>query len=150
MIQFGVESGSQKILDSIKKGISIDQVRKAVSWCIESKVQPVCSFMVPHPEDTMDTLQQTETFMNELKKLGVQIFVSLTTPFPGTYLHHNAEKLGVEFVSQDTNDFNLATPVIRTRHLSIAQIEDVFERLSKISMESLPPEMVKGLGDNMC
>jgi radical SAM superfamily enzyme YgiQ (UPF0313 family) len=150
MIQFGVESGSQKILDSMKKGISIDQVRKAVSWCIESKVQPVCSFMVPHPEDTMDSLQQTETFMNELKKLGVQIFVSLTTPFPGTYLYHNAEKLGVEFVSHDTNDFNLATPVIRTRHLSIAQIEDVFEQLSKISMESLPPEMTKGLSDNTC
>jgi radical SAM superfamily enzyme YgiQ (UPF0313 family) len=148
MIQFGVESGSQKILDSIKKGISIEQVRKAVSWCIESKVQPVCSFMVPHPEDTMDTLQQTETFMNELKKRGVQIFVSLTTPFPGTYLYHNAEKLGVEFASHDTNDFNLATPVISTKHLSIAQIEHVFERLSKISMESLPPEMVKGLADS--
>jgi radical SAM superfamily enzyme YgiQ (UPF0313 family) len=98
----------------------------------------------------MDTLQQTENFMNELKKLGVQIFVSLTTPFPGTYLYHNAEKLGVKFVSQDTNDFNLATPVIHTKHLSVAQIEDVFERLSKISMESLPPEMVKGLAETTC
>jgi anaerobic magnesium-protoporphyrin IX monomethyl ester cyclase len=143
MIQFGVESGSQAILDSIRKGITVDQVRKAVSWCVDYGVKPVCSFMIPHPDDTWKTIQETESLMEELKDLGVQIFVSLTTPFPGTFLYDNAENLGVEFVTQDTDEFNLATPVIRTKYLSVEEIEKAFERLAKISMQTLPPEMME-------
>jgi anaerobic magnesium-protoporphyrin IX monomethyl ester cyclase len=99
--------------------------------------------MIPHPDDTWKTIQETESLMEELKDLGVQIFVSLTTPFPGTFLYDNAENLGVEFVTQDTDEFNLATPVIRTKYLSVEEIEKAFERLAKISMQTLPPEMME-------
>jgi radical SAM superfamily enzyme YgiQ (UPF0313 family) len=143
MIQFGVESGSQAILNSIRKGITIEQVRKAVSWCVDYGVKPVCSFMIPHPDDTWKTIQETESLMDELRDVGVQIFVSLTTPFPGTFLYDNAENLGVEYVTQDTDEFNLATPVIRTRYLSVKDVEKAFERLAKISMQTLPPKMME-------
>lgn len=137
-IQFGVESGSQKILDSINKGITIEQVRKAIRWCLDVGIQPVCSFMVPHPEDTWETIKETEQFMEELKKSGVQIFVSLTTPFPGTTLYENAAKLGLRFITDDTDDFNLATPVIETRNFTVKDIEEIFNRFVDISVATLP------------
>lgn len=137
-IQFGVESGSQKILNSINKGITIEQVRKAIRWCLEAGIQPVCSFMVPHPEDTWETVKETEQFMEELKKLGVQIFVSLTTPFPGTTLYENAAKLGIRFITNDTDDFNLATPVIETKNFTAKDIEEIFNRFVDISVATLP------------
>jgi radical SAM superfamily enzyme YgiQ (UPF0313 family) len=143
MIQFGVESGSQAILDSIRKGITIEQIRKAVRLCREHGVKAVCSFMIPHPDDTWDTIKQTKVLMEELRDLDAQIFVSLTTPFPGTYLYDNATKLGLEYVTQDTNEFNLATPVIRTKHLSVEDIEKAFDELSQISLETFPKEMMK-------
>ena len=143
MIQFGVESGSQSILNSIRKGITVEQVRKAVSMCKDYGVKPVCSFMIPHPEDTLKTIQETESLMEEFRDLGANIFVSLTTPFPGTFLYDNAEKLGLEYVTQDTDEFNLATPVIRTKYLSVEEIEKAFERLSKISLQTFPLEMMK-------
>ena len=143
MIQFGVESGSQEILDSIRKGITIEQIRKAVRLCREHGVKAVCSFMIPHPDDTLDTIKQTKSLMEELRDLDAQIFVSLTTPFPGTYLYDNATKLGLEYVTHDTDEFNLATPVIRTKHLSIEDIEKAFDELSEISLQTFPAEMVK-------
>ncbi|MEM3596503.1 MAG: radical SAM protein [Candidatus Bathyarchaeia archaeon] len=140
VLQFGVESGSQKILDSIRKGITIDQVRRAVNWCIKAGIVPVCSFMVPHPEDDWDTVRETEKLMNELKDLGAQIYVSFTTPFPGTNLYDEAEKFGVEFLSDDTDDYNLATPVIRTRNLTAENVEEIFDRYMKIAQETIPFE----------
>jgi len=137
LIQFGVESGSQTILNSIKKGITVEQVRKAVSWCKEYGVKPVCSFMVPHPEDTWQTIKETEALM---KDQGAHIFVSFTTPFPGTYLYDHVEGLGVEYTTRDTDKFNLATPVIKTRHLSAEDVEKAFDRLTEISMQTWPFE----------
>jgi radical SAM superfamily enzyme YgiQ (UPF0313 family) len=137
-IQFGVESGSQKILDSIKKGITIKQVKKAIQWCFDSGIQPVCSFLVPTPEDTWETIHETEKFMKELKKLGVQIFVSLTTPFPGTPLYDDALRFGIQLVTDNTDDFNLATPIIKTKHFSLDDIEEIFELFAEISVATLP------------
>lgn len=140
-IQFGVESGSQKILKSIRKGITIEQVKRVVKWCIEEGMQPVCSFMIPHPDDDSNTIRETENLMNELKRIGAQLYVSLTTPFPGTTLYSDAEKLGIEFITDDTNEFNLATPVIRNKNLKVEDIEEAFDRLAAISKETIPSEI---------
>ncbi|MEM4246521.1 MAG: radical SAM protein [Candidatus Bathyarchaeia archaeon] len=139
-IQFGVESGSQKILNSILKGITVEQVRRAVDWCLKAGIIPVCSFMVPHPEDDWETVKETEDLMNELKGRGAQLYVSLTTPFPGTPLYDRAKELGVELITDDTDDYNLATPVLKTRNLSVEDIEKIFDRLIEISKETIPFE----------
>ncbi|MBS7655825.1 radical SAM protein [Candidatus Bathyarchaeota archaeon] len=143
LLQFGVESGSQKILNSIKKGITINQVRKGVKWCIEFGIKPVCSFMIPHPEDTHETIEETREFMKELKNYGVYLFISFTTPFPGTFLYTHAENLGIKFLTKDTDKFNLENPVIETKHLKLEDIEKAFEEFSAISAESLPSKLWK-------
>jgi radical SAM superfamily enzyme YgiQ (UPF0313 family) len=96
--------------------------------------------MVPHPEDTWQTIKETEALMEELKDQGAHIFVSFTTPFPGTYLYDHVEGLGVEYTTRDTDKFNLATPVIKTRHLSAEDVEKAFDRLTEISMQTWPFE----------
>jgi radical SAM superfamily enzyme YgiQ (UPF0313 family) len=135
-IQFGVESGSQVVLNSIRKGITVDQVRNAVKWARELRLLTVCSFMVPHSEDTLETIAETKRVMLELKSQGVVVFVSPTTPFPGTYLWDHATELGVRMVSDDLEDFDLATPILETRHLRIDQVSSVYEDLVSISSET--------------
>ena len=134
-IQFGVESGSQVILNSIHKGITVDQVRNAAKWARELNLLTVCSFMVPHPEDTLETIAETKRVMLELKSQGVFIFVSPTTPFPGTYLWDHAVELGVRVISDDLEDYDLATPIMATRHLRIDQVSSVYEDLVSICPE---------------
>jgi len=138
VMQFGVESGSQRILNFILKGITIEQVRRAVNWCIKAGIVPVCSFMTPHPEDDWNTIQETENLMNELKNLGAQIYVSFATPFPGTALYERAKELGIELITEDTDDYNLATPVIRTKNFSLEDIDKIFEGFMSISKETIP------------
>jgi len=139
-IQFGVESGSEKILKAIKKGINLDQVRRAVRWAVEAKILPVCSFMVPHPEDAWKTVKETKKFMLELKDMGAFIYVSVTTPFPGTYLYLHAKELEVTIVTDDTDKYDLTgeSPVIRTRNLSVEVIKAAYDDLVSICPEEPP------------
>ncbi len=139
-IQFGVESGSEKILKSIKKGINLDQVRRAVRWAVDAKILPVCSFMVPHPEDTWKTVKETKKFMLELKDMGAFIYVSMTTPFPGTHLYLHAKELGVTIVTEDMDKYDLTgeSPVMRTRNLSVEAIKAAYDDLVSICPEEPP------------
>ena len=92
-IQFGVESGSQKILNRIKKNINLDEVRQAVKIVKKAGVKSMCDFMVGLPEDTKETIQQTIDFAKELSPNFA--FFSITTPFPGTELYNEYLKAGI-------------------------------------------------------
>jgi len=136
-IQFGVESGSQVVLNSLRKGITRDHVRDAVKWSCELGLRTFCTFMIPHPEDTLATIAETKRFMLELKALGALVIVSATTPFPGTYLWNHANELGVRIVSDDLEDFDLVTPTMVTRKLTLDQVSAAYEDLASISSEIL-------------
>jgi radical SAM superfamily enzyme YgiQ (UPF0313 family) len=118
-IQYGVEAGSQEILDLIGKGITLDQVREAVKLSKELGVTDVmCSFMFPHPADTVDTVRAQKEFMKELSGMGARISMSFTTPYPGTFYYERSEELGIKILSDDWDDFNAKHLNITTKNLS--------------------------------
>jgi radical SAM superfamily enzyme YgiQ (UPF0313 family) len=116
-IQFGVESGSEIVLASLGKGISLTQVRLAVEWARDAGLDVTCSFMVPHPRDTRATIRETRAVIRELLRQGVRTSVAVTTPFPGTDLWNRATEWGLEIVSTDWHDYDACTPVFSTRDL---------------------------------
>jgi radical SAM superfamily enzyme YgiQ (UPF0313 family) len=128
-IQFGVETGSQRILDSVK-GIQKQQAVDAVEVAIEAGVEAVCSFMVPFPEDTRETLRESLEFMRELRGLGARIFLSYTCPYPGTTFYENAGELGLRILSDDWGEFDAKHVVIETQHLSADEITSTVEAMA--------------------
>ena len=125
-ITFGVESGSQSILNSIKKGTTIEQVKKGVKWTLELGMNAYCSFIIPHPEDTVETVLQTKKLMVELLKSGAVVSISFTVPFPGTYLYEHMRELGVTALSKNWDDFSTSRePIISTKHLSLETIKSL-------------------------
>jgi radical SAM superfamily enzyme YgiQ (UPF0313 family) len=128
-IQFGVESGSQSVLDSVK-GIEKQQVRDAVTAAVACGIDAVCSFMIPFPQDTQETLQESLEFMAEVHELGARIFLSYTCPFPGTDFHERAEELGLTILTDDWGEFDAKHVVIETRSLSAPQIEATAEAMA--------------------
>jgi radical SAM superfamily enzyme YgiQ (UPF0313 family) len=66
-VYFGVESGSQRILDLLNKGITPDQTRTAFRWCHEFGVKTAASVIVGVPGETPQDLQQTLALINDLK-----------------------------------------------------------------------------------
>ncbi len=81
-IWIGVESGDPYILKAIRKGITPDQVRKAVQVIKEFDIETYLYFILGFVEDTMETMRTTQEFAKELDCYQTSFF--MFTPFPGS------------------------------------------------------------------
>ncbi len=84
-ISYGLESGSQEILDVIDKGTTLEQAEEAVRHTREAGIHAVGYFMIGSPGETPETINETIRFAKKLKVDFAQF--SITTPFPGTNLY---------------------------------------------------------------
>jgi anaerobic magnesium-protoporphyrin IX monomethyl ester cyclase len=101
-ILFGAESGVQKDLNAIRKGITLAQIRKAVSAAKEVGLTVYTPFLFGIPGQTFaDGLQSIE-FACELDP-DIANFHAVT-PFPGTELYDNIDQYGT--MSADLNDYS--------------------------------------------
>jgi len=128
-IQYGVESGSQKILDSIGKKIRLEMVREAVRTTLDLGMEVTCSFMFPQPEDDEDTIKEQAILMKELKDMGAYLSLAMTTPFPGTYYFEHADELGIRITSKNWDEYDCRHFLTETKNLSIARQKELLEDL---------------------
>jgi radical SAM superfamily enzyme YgiQ (UPF0313 family) len=91
-IYFGIESGNQKILNSINKKITLNQIRKAVKLTKEVGIMARNGFVIGLPNDTKETIEETINFAKELD--GDITYFNIAIPFPGTQLYETAIKNG--------------------------------------------------------
>lgn len=88
LIGYGIESGSQRMLDLIKKQVSVEQAKNAVRLTKKYLGWADCSFMIGYPGETKETIQETIHFCKELDLTPEVIF--FMTPYPGTELYKMA------------------------------------------------------------
>ena len=129
IIQFGVESGSQRVLDTTGKRITLKQVDDAVKLVLKYGITPLCSFMFPHPADTEESLQEQIELMKSLKHQGAQLSLALTTPYPGTYYNEMHEPLGLKILSDNWDEYDCQHIVIETDRFSEAELQLQLERM---------------------
>ncbi|MFO8058751.1 MAG: radical SAM protein [bacterium] len=91
-VLFGIESGSQKILDSIGKGTTVEQAREAFRICKRFGFRTHAYVLLGAPEETQETLQETEKLVAELRPSTVHI--SIFTPLLGTELYDECAREG--------------------------------------------------------
>jgi anaerobic magnesium-protoporphyrin IX monomethyl ester cyclase len=92
LIGYGIESGSQKMLDLIKKKVTVAQAKNAIRLTKKYLGWADCSFMIGYPGETRETIQETVDFCKELALAPEVIF--LLTPYPGTELYSLALQQG--------------------------------------------------------
>jgi len=90
MIEYGVESGNQGILNNLKKDITLEKIIEAFKLTQEAGIETVAYFMLGSPHETPETIRETIEFAKRIDPDFVQY--SITTPYPGTELY----SLGVE------------------------------------------------------
>ena len=100
-ILFGAESGVQKDLNVIKKGITVNQIRGAVRMAKEAGLTVYTPFLFGIPGQTFEDGLRTIEFVCELAP-DIANFHAIT-PFPGSELYDNLEKYGT--MSDDLTDF---------------------------------------------
>lgn len=96
-IQLGIESGSQRILDMMKKDIKVEQIIPAIEKIKKHGIAGMCSFMIAPPSETKEDLYATWKLMNEIKKIdpnSITRSVNMFTPYPGTELYELCIRMG--------------------------------------------------------
>lgn len=91
LLKVGIESSNQKILDNVKKGYVVKNIRKGVRLMLDLGFHVHATFVIGLPGETKETIQDTINFAVELSPTTVQF--SSAIPYPGTefydYLQRN-------------------------------------------------------------
>ena len=122
-ICYGIESGNQKILEEIKKNISIDQIRQVVEWTAKAGIKVKGFFMLGHPLETEETMKESIKFAKKLPLTNAH--VTFVTPLPGSELFRTANKYGK--FNSDWNKMNMWTPVFVPNGLT----EEILQKYKK-------------------
>jgi radical SAM superfamily enzyme YgiQ (UPF0313 family) len=91
-ISYGVESGSQRLLDLIEKGITLEQVEKTFAQTKKLGITIRAFFMLGLPTETREESWQTIRLARKLNAEWSQF--TITVPFPGTKLYELAQAEG--------------------------------------------------------
>ncbi|MDD5091586.1 MAG: radical SAM protein [Candidatus Wallbacteria bacterium] len=84
-IHFGVEAGTEKILKTLNKGITLDEAEKAFKLARKYGMETLAYFMIGAPGETEDDIQASFRFARKLDP--DYLHLTVLTPFPGTEVY---------------------------------------------------------------
>jgi radical SAM superfamily enzyme YgiQ (UPF0313 family) len=119
LIFYGVESGSQRTLNQMRKGIRLGQIEDAVRWTKEIGIETLASFIIGWPNETMDDIKNTLNFAKRLDTDYVQF--SFATPYPGTELYRLVKKERL-LLTENWSEYTAGRPIIRAGECSAEEL----------------------------
>lgn len=88
-VWIGAESGSQKILDDMDKGITVKQIHTATRLMKENGIKPSFFIQFGYPGEHKEDIALTIDMINEL--LPFEIGISVSYPLPGTLFYEKVK-----------------------------------------------------------
>lgn len=91
-IAYGVETGAQKILDAMDKKVTFEHMKNAFKWAKKAGITTKGFFIFGHPQETLESIQETVDFMLSLDPdvVGITFF----TAFPGSPIYPTVNTFG--------------------------------------------------------
>jgi anaerobic magnesium-protoporphyrin IX monomethyl ester cyclase len=132
-ISFGIESGSQKMLDLMNKQTTVEKNKKAILEARDHGLKVKAYFMVNFPGETEETVDETLRFAEETRP--DKWLLSSFAPLPGSDTFRNAEKYRVTWMSSNWEDYYLVgkggsfQPCFETEELTQERQVDLHELL---------------------
>jgi len=145
-IYYGIESGSQRVLNLMNKKITLRQSEDAVKIAKDLGIKVMASFMFGYPEETPAEMDKTIDFSIKLDPDYAQY--SILTPFPGTPIYQKLEKKGL--IEKDWEKYTVLDPVIKYERLGLSRkivkrklFEAYFKFYRRLSYYIKHPHMIK-------
>lgn len=104
-IPFGIESGSQRIIDIVGKNISLGRAQEAVSLAKQAGLETECYFMLGLPKESEEDLKQSIGFAIKLDPDYVKF--AITIPLPGTKMFDDMAAFG-QIKTRDWDKYNFS------------------------------------------
>jgi hopanoid biosynthesis associated radical SAM protein HpnJ len=132
LLLVGYESGNQKILNNVKKGVRLDIARQFAKDCHKLGITVHGTFILGLPGETRETIEETIRFAKDINPHTIQ--VSLAAPYPGTFLYKQAIENGwlqEENSKHLVNDRGVQMSALSYPHLNHTEIYDSVESFYK-------------------
>jgi radical SAM superfamily enzyme YgiQ (UPF0313 family)/2-polyprenyl-3-methyl-5-hydroxy-6-metoxy-1,4-benzoquinol methylase len=130
VVFYGVESGNQQVLDLMKKGTTLEEVRRAFALTHAAGLKTIASFMVGNDGDTRETIAETVALCKEIRPSYFGF--SVATPIPGTEFYDVAKRKGwIE--SEDLRDYSEFVAVMHNDALTKEEITSLRDWADKES-----------------
>lgn len=141
-ISFGVESGSQVMLDWMQKDTTVDVMKRAIRDAKAEGMLVKIYLIVCFPFETDETIEETKQFVLETEpdKWLLQNFI----PFPHTDVWMFPNKYDVTWISQDYSQFytvgkgGVGGIVFETKTMSREKIREMHDDLYLFLMDYKP------------
>jgi len=155
-VLIGVESLSEKILQTINKGVSTVENIEAIKYLHEIGVKPKAAMIIGLPGESWQTLKETWEKLEKIEKYVESFDFTVFIPYPGSEVFKNPDKFDLKFdpnvmytsYKGFTVDFyrnvkGFGTPKIWTSNLTseeIAMFRDIFDARFRLKMNIKFPE----------
>ena len=126
-VSYGIESGSQRILDSIKKDVTLRQISDTVKLTKQAGLRTRGFFTIGHLQDDLDSIRETIEFM---RSIPLDDFHFTTfTPLPGTAAYAMADRYGT--FDRTWSKMNMQYPCFIPKGLTAEQMEGLAQAAYK-------------------
>lgn len=102
-LSFGIESGSQKILDLMNKGITVNQIREGMKLVKKHGFKRRVYLIVGYPGETEETIDETIKLIRDIQPDDISIYPLI--PYPGTPLFHHPEQFNITYINTDFSNY---------------------------------------------
>jgi anaerobic magnesium-protoporphyrin IX monomethyl ester cyclase len=117
---FGAESGTQQVLDAMKKGITPELTEKVIGWVREVGLKPTPNVILGFPGETKGSAWKTIKFIEKIAPDAVG-FYNVATPFPGTPLYDQVKSNHWLRIT-DFDKYDTTRPIFETPQLSMKDL----------------------------
>ena len=136
----GIESGTQRILDHMRKKITLEKIVEKVDLLVEAGIKVTGSFILGYPEENLDDIKRTVRFAKSLRiqRADFNNFV----PHPGTPIYYELKERG-ELRDEDWGAFLPYSVAYSPPGISRKQLKNI-QRMAFISF-SIRPGIAMGM-----
>lgn len=132
MIFYGVESGSQDMLDRMNKNITIDEIKRAFRMTNEAGIMTYASMMIGNDGETRKTARASmKLYSKIMPNFGG---FAIAAPFPGSQLYAIAKEKN--HITGDFSDYRFGSCILKTDALEIDDIISLHAKASAIARKT--------------
>lgn len=129
LVAYGVESGDQRILDTLRKQITIPDILETFEMSRAAGLKTVANFMIGNPGEDNESVENTAALARRLR--CDYAAVSFLIPLPGSELHRMARENNWLLDNYDPMDIRGDTCVMNATALTVEQLHEAYNKVVK-------------------